>query len=326
MIRIDEHIFEMGGEKPDPVPVPNITAYWGTLKICNLCPHHIPFLPLLNKKLPQTGMYKDVPPRKCDFCWSPGSKNNRKDKQQNHQKHGFFTKPFIKSSMWKMPKGHISGAHPSLLSFFSFRDLLQSLGYFSPFFTTIWGIVFSVFSKHRKSIRKSTRSRWQPGFAFPESSWWMEATNLTGPEINPPRRRLKTPAFDDFWSLEVLKQESWCLGKAYTKKYGLMFSSTTFFLNVNKWDGFSVFQFVNKWDVFVQPLESQCPFCRAKRMASSAFACQETCQQDRSGVKNSFFEAQVSPPPQDFANLIKGVIDHHCLPTRPAIKARISYI
>lgn len=70
MIQIDEHIFEMGGEKPDPVPVPrpNISAYWGTLKICNLCPHHIPFLPLLNKKLPQTGMYKDVPPRKCDFC------------------------------------------------------------------------------------------------------------------------------------------------------------------------------------------------------------------------------------------------------------------
>lgn len=68
------------------------------------------------RHLPQTGMYKDVPPRKCDFCWSPGSKNNLKDKQQNHQKNCFFTKPFIKSSMsWKIPKGQISGARPSLL-------------------------------------------------------------------------------------------------------------------------------------------------------------------------------------------------------------------
>lgn len=253
-------------------------------------------------------MYKDVPPRKCDFCWSPGSKNNRKDKQQNHQKHGFFTKPFIKSSMWKNPKGHISGAHPSLLSFFSFRDLLQSLGYFSPFFTTIWGIVFSVFSKHRKSIRKSTRSRWQPGFAFPESSWWMEATNLTGPEINPPRRRLKTPAFDDFWFLEVLKQESWCLGKAYTKKYGLMFSSTTFEkMSTNE----MVFQFfnlsTNEMFLFSQWNHSAL-FAAQKGWPPVHLLAKKPASRTGRGSKTAFLKLRSLPHHRILPTLLKGLL------------------
>lgn len=48
------------------------------------------------------------------------------------------------------------------------------------------------------------------GFAFPESSWWMEATNLTGPEINPPRM-----ASSAFACQETCQQETQCLAWSF---------------------------------------------------------------------------------------------------------------
>lgn len=53
------------------------------------------------------------------------------------------------------------------------------------------------------------------GFAFPESSWWMEATNLTGPEINPPRM-----ASSAFACQEICQQETQCLAWSFAKGPG----------------------------------------------------------------------------------------------------------